>query len=45
MVKRGIFSGDHRRKPYTWELDAETAAEIDRLFERLQAALEVGGVQ
>lgn len=39
MVKRGLFPTARRRRPYGWELDAETAAEVDRLFERLQAAL------
>ncbi len=39
MVKRGLFPTARRRKPYGWELDAETAAEVDRLFERLQHAL------
>jgi 4-hydroxy-tetrahydrodipicolinate synthase len=42
MVKRGLFPSARRRKPYAWELDAETAAEIDCLFERLQAALRSG---
>ena len=39
MVRRGLFPSDRRRAPMTWELDAETAAEIDRLFARLQSAL------
>jgi 4-hydroxy-tetrahydrodipicolinate synthase len=39
MVKRGLFPSARRRKPYGWDLDPETAAEIDRLFGRLQAAL------
>lgn len=39
MVKRGLFPSARRRRPYGWELDAETAAEIDRLFARLQDAL------
>lgn len=39
MVKRGLFPSARRRKPYGWELDSETAREIDRLFERLQLAL------
>jgi 4-hydroxy-tetrahydrodipicolinate synthase len=39
MVKRGLFPFARRRKPYGWDLDPETAAEIDRLFGRLQAAL------
>lgn len=39
LVKRGIFSSARRREPYSWELDPETAAEIDRLFERFQQAV------
>jgi dihydrodipicolinate synthase/N-acetylneuraminate lyase len=39
MVKRGLFPSARRRKPYGWELDAETAAEADRLFVHLQEAL------
>lgn len=39
MVKRGLFPNTHRRKPYGWELDAETAAEVDRLFERLRVEM------
>jgi 4-hydroxy-tetrahydrodipicolinate synthase len=40
LVKRGIFPSAKRREPYAWELDAETAAEVDRLFIRLQAGTE-----
>jgi dihydrodipicolinate synthase/N-acetylneuraminate lyase len=39
LVKRGILPSARRRPPYHWELDAETAAEIDRLFDHLQRAL------
>jgi 4-hydroxy-tetrahydrodipicolinate synthase len=39
MVKRGWFSNSRRRQPYGWELDPETAAEVDRLFQKLQDAL------
>jgi 4-hydroxy-tetrahydrodipicolinate synthase len=39
LAKRGIFSSAARRGPNGWELDGETAREVDRLFERLQAAL------
>jgi 4-hydroxy-tetrahydrodipicolinate synthase len=35
MVKRGLFPSARRRRPYGWELDPETAAEVDRLFSRL----------
>jgi len=41
LVKRGIFPSVRRRQPYNWELDAETAAEIDRLFVQLQSVLSV----
>jgi 4-hydroxy-tetrahydrodipicolinate synthase len=39
MHRRGLFPNVRRRKPYGWELDAETAAEIDRLFAQLQQAI------
>jgi len=39
MVKRGLFPSVRRRRPYGWELDAETADEVDRLFERMKGAL------
>jgi 4-hydroxy-tetrahydrodipicolinate synthase len=39
MVKRGLFASARRRRPYGWDLDPETAAEVDRLFARLQEAL------
>lgn len=39
MVKRGLFPSARRRRPYGWELDVETATEVDRLFARLQTAL------
>lgn len=39
MRKRRLFSSLRRRKPYGWELDTETATEVDRLFDRLQKAL------
>lgn len=39
MVKRGLFPSARRRGPYGWELDAETAAEVDRLYDRMHAAL------
>src|SRR5262245_23894636 len=39
MHKRGLFPTVRRRKPYGWELDTETSAEVDRLFDRLQQAL------
>lgn len=39
MVKRGIFTADARRRPYSWELDEETRAEVDRLFLLLSQTL------
>jgi dihydrodipicolinate synthase/N-acetylneuraminate lyase len=43
MVQRGLFPTARRRRPYGWELDAETAAEVDRLFERLLRELRPPG--
>ncbi len=40
LVKRGIFPSARRRRPYAWDLDAETAAEVDRLFAQLQRAVK-----
>ena len=40
LVKRGIFVNARRRKPYGWELDFETAAEVDRLMNCLHEALQ-----
>jgi 4-hydroxy-tetrahydrodipicolinate synthase len=39
LVKRGVFTSARRRKPYAWQLDDETAAELDRLLIRYDAAL------
>jgi dihydrodipicolinate synthase/N-acetylneuraminate lyase len=39
MVRRGLFTSARRRRPNAWELDAETAREVDRLYDRLQATL------
>ena len=39
LVKRGIFPSARRRGPYSWELDAETAAEVDRLLAQLNREL------
>ena len=39
LVKRGLIPSARRRKPYAWDLDAETTAEVDRLFAVLQEAL------
>jgi 4-hydroxy-tetrahydrodipicolinate synthase len=43
MVKRGLFASARRRKPYGWEMDAETAAEVDRLYDRMQKVLTERG--
>lgn len=39
MQRRGIFTNTLCREPVAWTLDAETQAEVDRLFARLQAVL------
>jgi 2-keto-3-deoxy-L-arabinonate dehydratase len=39
MKRRGIFVNTRQVPPVSWQLDNETAAEVDRLFDRLQAAL------
>ena len=39
LVKRGVMQSTRRRHPYKWELDQETAAEAERLFQRLQQTL------
>lgn len=39
MVKRGLFPTARRRRPYNWELDAETADEVDRLYDRMLHAI------
>ena len=39
LKKRGIFANTLQIQPVDWELDFETAAEVDRLFARLQTAL------
>lgn len=36
MAKRGLFPSARRRQPYGWELDPETAAEVDRLYDRMK---------
>lgn len=39
LVKRGIFTSDLRRTPNAWQLDSETAAEVDRLHVQLERAI------
>ena len=43
LIKRGLFPSARRRGPYNWELDAETAAEVERLFDQLQIVLAETG--
>lgn len=43
LVNRGVFPSVRRRGPYAWELDAETAGEVERLFADLQSALKTAG--
>jgi dihydrodipicolinate synthase/N-acetylneuraminate lyase len=40
LVQQGLFPSERRRKPYRWELDPETAAEVKRLFAVLQRELD-----
>ncbi len=39
LKQRGIFHNTRQRQPVTWQLDAETQREVDRLFARLQAVI------
>jgi 4-hydroxy-tetrahydrodipicolinate synthase len=39
LHRQGIFTTTRRRRPYSWELDRETAAEVDRLMDQLKDAL------
>src|SRR4051812_6974437 len=39
LHRRGVFENTLRRRPYSWDLDAETAAECDRLFDLVRKAL------
>jgi 4-hydroxy-tetrahydrodipicolinate synthase len=41
LQRQGLFTTNRRRRPYSWELDGETAAEVERLIAQLDAA--VGG--
>jgi 4-hydroxy-tetrahydrodipicolinate synthase len=42
LVKRGVFKNDLVRGPVGYRLDPQTRAEVDRLFEQLQTALQPG---
>jgi 4-hydroxy-tetrahydrodipicolinate synthase len=39
LHRQGILATTRRRRPYAWELDRETAAEVDRLIAQLHTAL------
>ena len=39
LHKRGLFATDRRRRPYRWEMDDETRAEVDRLLAILDRVL------
>ncbi|MEO8271552.1 MAG: dihydrodipicolinate synthase family protein [Aureliella sp.] len=39
LKKRGLFPNTFQIQPTAWQIDAETQAEVDRLFARLQAAI------
>lgn len=39
LVKRGLFPSEQRCQPHAWDLDHETQAEVDRLFDLLIHAL------
>jgi|SRR5579872_1438702 len=39
LKKQGLFSNTAQRQPAGWQLDLETQAEVDRLFERLMQAV------
>jgi 4-hydroxy-tetrahydrodipicolinate synthase len=39
LIRQGLFTTAHRRRPYSWELDQETAAEVERLIEQLDRAV------
>ncbi len=40
LWERGLFMTDRRRQPNSWSLDEETRVELDRLMERLDAAVD-----
>ena len=40
LVKRGVLPSSRRREPFGWELDAETAAEVERLLSQLLRVLD-----
>ena len=40
LHKRGLFTTVIRRRPYNWELNAETQSEVDRLQVILDAEVD-----
>jgi 4-hydroxy-tetrahydrodipicolinate synthase len=42
LVKQGVFKNRKVRKPTAYDLDSETAAEVDRLYDILEAVLDRG---
>ena len=40
LVKRGVLPSPRRREPFGWDLDAETAAEVERLLAQLMRVLD-----
>lgn len=44
LVKRGVFKNELVRGPVGYQLDTETRAEVDRLYELLMAALPEGEI-
>ena len=40
LVRQGVLPSDRRRGPSAYELDAESRAEVDRLFDRLVEAVD-----
>jgi len=40
LVKRGVLPSPRRREPFGWELDAETAGEVERLLTQLVRVLD-----
>jgi 4-hydroxy-tetrahydrodipicolinate synthase len=41
LVRRGLFAFARRRPPIAWELDRETADEVQRLFDQLMEQVEM----
>jgi dihydrodipicolinate synthase/N-acetylneuraminate lyase len=39
LRRRGLFPNESRRDPIRWQIDPETAQEVDRLFDRLMREL------